>query len=171
YDYFVLHSWLSSGVAANYKLTDSLLMNCSAGFMGALIGGGFLVLYINEKIREKPYWISILLVACGLVFTLTLVTLMLALFVAPSETGKSLSDPATWQAVKEFVVDETYVKNLIVWSVIVSLTQLMLQINDKFGQGILWNIIRGRYHMPREETRIFMFVDIISSTAIAEKLD
>jgi adenylate cyclase len=139
--------------------------------MGALIGGGFLIFYINEKFREKPYWVSIFLVACGLIVTLTIVTLILGIVVASSQTGKPLSDPATQLAIKDFVIDQTYLKNLIVWSVIVSITQLILQISDKFGQGILWNIIRGRYHTPREETRIFMFVDLISSTTIAEKLD
>ena len=40
----------------------------------------------------------------------------------------------------------------------------------KLGQGVLYNFITGRYHSPKEEKRIFMFIDIKSSTAIAEKL-
>jgi adenylate cyclase len=52
----------------------------------------------------------------------------------------------------------------------VALTQLFLQINDKFGQGILWDFIRGKYHSPREEERVFMFVDLMNSTHIAEKI-
>ena len=36
------------------------------------------------------------------------------------------------------------------------------------GEGVLWKFISGRYHKPREEERIFMFVDMKSSTAIAE---
>ena len=46
----------------------------------------------------------------------------------------------------------------------------MLQVNDKFGSGILWQFLTGKYFHPREEKRIFMFLDIRSSTSIAEKI-
>ena len=45
----------------------------------------------------------------------------------------------------------------------------MLQVNDKFGPGILWKFITGKYYHPRQEERIFMFLDLRSSTTIAEK--
>ena len=40
----------------------------------------------------------------------------------------------------------------------------------RFGRGVLINLLLGRYAKPREEDRIFMFLDLRSSTAIAEKL-
>jgi len=61
-------------------------------------------------------------------------------------------------------------KNGIVWAIVVSLTQLLLQVNSKFGQGIFWDIIRGKYNTPKLESRIFMFLDLNSSTSIAETL-
>ncbi|MCZ6900624.1 MAG: adenylate/guanylate cyclase domain-containing protein [Bacteroidetes bacterium] len=56
------------------------------------------------------------------------------------------------------------------WSIIVGFTQLFLQINNKFGHGVLLNFIKGRYRNPRRENRIFMFLDLKSSTSIAEAL-
>ena len=50
------------------------------------------------------------------------------------------------------------------------MTQLLLQVNSKFGQADFWDIIRGRYNRPQKDKRIFMFLDINSSTTIAEKL-
>jgi len=38
------------------------------------------------------------------------------------------------------------------------------------GPGVLWNFISGKYHKPKEEERIFMFMDLNHSTTIAEKL-
>lgn len=38
------------------------------------------------------------------------------------------------------------------------------------GKNFLWKIFTGKYHRPFEEKRIFMFLDIKSSTSIAEKL-
>ena len=39
----------------------------------------------------------------------------------------------------------------------------------KLGPGILFQYLTGKYFKPREEERIFMFMDLKSSTAIAEK--
>jgi adenylate cyclase len=54
--------------------------------------------------------------------------------------------------------------------VIYSLLVFFLQINQLLGEGILWKFVRGKYHKPREEERIFMFLDMKSSTTIAEQL-
>jgi adenylate cyclase len=42
--------------------------------------------------------------------------------------------------------------------------------NDKFGKGVIFKMIIGRYRNPREVERVLMFIDLKSSTAIAEKL-
>lgn len=44
------------------------------------------------------------------------------------------------------------------------------QVNKKFGPGVLAPLLLGRYRSPKEEERIFMFMDLKSSTAIAEQL-
>lgn len=44
-------------------------------------------------------------------------------------------------------------------------------VGKKFGQGVLLQYVLGKYHTPREEERIFMFMDLRSSTRIAEQLD
>ncbi len=43
-------------------------------------------------------------------------------------------------------------------------------ISTMLGQGVLGKILTGKYHHPKEEERIFMFLDISSSTAIAERI-
>lgn len=44
------------------------------------------------------------------------------------------------------------------------------QMNKKFGPGILIPMLLGRYRNPKEEQRVFMFMDLKSSTMYAEKL-
>ena len=44
------------------------------------------------------------------------------------------------------------------------------QMNKKFGPGVLLPMLLGRYRNPKEEQRIFMFMDLKSSTSHAEKL-
>lgn len=53
---------------------------------------------------------------------------------------------------------------------IILFTLFLLQVNDKFGPGVFLKFIAGNYHSPKKEGRIFMFLDMRSSTAIAEKI-
>lgn len=53
---------------------------------------------------------------------------------------------------------------------VAGLISFVRMVSQKFGPGILWNMFIGRYRNPREELRVFMFLDLKSSTTIAEKL-
>ena len=46
----------------------------------------------------------------------------------------------------------------------------LLQINRKFGYGVLFYMLSGKYHKPRKEHRIFMFLDMKDSTGNVERL-
>jgi adenylate cyclase len=46
----------------------------------------------------------------------------------------------------------------------------ILDLNTLLGQGVLLNFVTGRYHQPRLETRIFLFLDMAGSTGWAERL-
>lgn len=44
------------------------------------------------------------------------------------------------------------------------------QVSSKLGHGVLFNWVLGRYHQPKEEERVFMFLDLKDSTPLAESL-
>jgi adenylate cyclase len=46
----------------------------------------------------------------------------------------------------------------------------LLEVRRKVGPGNTRALITGRYHTPREENRLFLFLDLKGSTAIAERL-
>ena len=46
----------------------------------------------------------------------------------------------------------------------------MRQVSRMLGPGRLWHLFLGRYLRPVEEERLFMFLDLTSSTALAEEL-
>jgi len=134
-----------------YALPTSILINMGAALIGALLGGSFLVFFVNVRFRDRSYGYTILTVALSFLVVIAIINIILRLFNIQSE----------WHRI---------IKNCMVWGIIVTITQLFLQINNKFGQGIFWDILRGKYNTPREEQRIFMFLDLNSSTGIAEKL-
>ena len=45
-----------------------------------------------------------------------------------------------------------------------------IQLNLLLGEGVLWKFLLGKYRKPVGEHRIFMFLDIKSSTTLAERL-
>ncbi len=51
----------------------------------------------------------------------------------------------------------------------ISIGMFTISTNRLIGRGVLWKFMSGRYHKPLEENRIFMFLDLVSSTTIAEK--
>ena len=68
------------------------------------------------------------------------------------------------------ILNPYLVTNFILWGGITLFTLFLLQVNDKFGPGILLKFLAGNYHRPKKEQRIFMFMDMRSSTTIAEKI-
>jgi adenylate cyclase len=59
----------------------------------------------------------------------------------------------------------------ILYSTIVSFFIYFLQVvKSKIGNRVLINLMLGKYHSPRMETRIFMFLDMKDSTTHAENL-
>ena len=50
------------------------------------------------------------------------------------------------------------------------LMNFLIQINDLLGKGVLFSYITGKYHKPKMEERFFMFLDLESSTTIAETI-
>ena len=46
----------------------------------------------------------------------------------------------------------------------------VLDVNRLLGQNVLLNFMTGRYHQPRLEERIFLFIDMEDSTGLAERL-
>ncbi|RKN81172.1 adenylate/guanylate cyclase domain-containing protein [Ulvibacterium marinum] len=102
----------------------------------------------------------------------TLIYLFFIILIATSmiELGTNLfglqknNDPGWWRHDKGFWITTLYI---LFTSLIFSFIRIA---NEKFGKGVFLKMLLGRYKKPQEEKRIFMFLDLKSSTAIAEAL-
>lgn len=59
---------------------------------------------------------------------------------------------------------------MLLLAISVSLLVVIRFANLMLGQGVIFKYLSGRYHKPRNENRVFMFLDLKSSTEIAEHL-
>lgn len=61
-------------------------------------------------------------------------------------------------------------QKILYWIILFVVTQLVLELNEKYSPGVFLDILLGKYVEPKIETRIVMFMDLKDSTPIAEKL-
>jgi adenylate cyclase len=60
--------------------------------------------------------------------------------------------------------------SLMIFGTLVLFSTFILRTREKFGPRTISRLLAGKYFFPKEERRIFMFLDLKSSTSIAEKL-
>ena len=99
-------------------------------------------------------------------FVVTVLLLRLAQLVAQAN-GMELNFEEGWLW---WLKDERFI-SILLYIVFCSFVFSLLKIAvERFGQGVFIKILMGKYRKPKEEERIFMFLDLKDSTAIAEKL-
>ena len=158
YDHLILISVLSNGTAPSYDFINVLLINIASGFFGGLVAG-FTLNYIDSKFRGKPFYYGLAIIIAMFLAVWAIQNVILAIDI--NET-KQLS--FNWQ------VNAADVKDMIFWTFMVLLGYFFLQMSNKFGPGNLMPIFLGKYDKPFDEKRIFMLLDLKSSTTIAENL-
>jgi adenylate cyclase len=62
------------------------------------------------------------------------------------------------------------VHGLPLWLLIFLITQLFIEMSEKYSPDVFIDILRGKYIEPKIEKRIVMFLDLKDSTPIAETL-
>jgi adenylate cyclase len=67
-------------------------------------------------------------------------------------------------------LDRVFLWNIVFSLAFAAVVNFVMQIRRVLGPGVLGNLIVGRYHRPREETRVFLFLDLVGSTALAERI-
>ncbi len=140
----------------------------------ALIGfivGGAEAFFLKNAFPKLPIWLSTVL-RMTLTFLLFLVVSVLLLFgyyLFRYEGELSFIDFEK-NFVQKVILTPSFLIGMIDLGILSFISILVLEISDKYGPGGLRNLIRGRYHKPRKENRIFLFLDINDSTTIAEKI-
>ena len=159
---------LSPSQENDFKL--NLFASTIAGLVGGVVGGTMLVLINQRVFRRKSYGFALMITAaCYLVIFLFVSVVVSISAILVEYEGLITLNELFYTALYRLLSIWTVVY-FIQWGIITLLTLFFLQLTDKFGPGILSKFLLGKYHQPKEESRIFMFLDMYSSTAIAEKI-
>lgn len=135
-------------------------------FSGMLMGFIFAhIEFFVEKYASKRLSIGVLILLKVLLYLITVITV--------STIAKSLISIKFGIDVNATgsLWEDGIFKSTLLYVLLVSIVFSFLKIaNEKFGKGVFLKMLLGRYKKPQEEKRIFMFLDLQSSTTIAEKL-
>ena len=169
HDYLFYSQLMFGGVDA-YDGSDSPLTTLFAVLIAGLLAAPFIVFYLKDRFKNKPWWFSLLANTITFVVIITLVSFPASVFYHLLREDLYIGHPQLLNNILGFYAGPSYLMVLLNWTIISFLTLIVLQINDKYGQGVLWALLKGKYNKPKQEERIFMFLDITSSTSIAEEL-
>ena len=140
-------------------------------FAGSLFGFMFWLIDINfEKILPHNSSFSKMILLKSLLYMLVLLTgsISYSFF----EWLFQGSDKQLTEVLSEFFTDQI-INTLVVYlffSIVFILYSFFQQLDLMFGKGELLKILTGHYYKPKEVRRIFLFIDLKSSTTYAEKL-
>lgn len=170
--YFILVNFLAKGISSLFDPNAQVHM--SENMIIAVIGGvtfgivlGLIDFFIERKLVRRSLGVEVL-------SKFFLYTLAWLLVVNISRTvGLALEakfiDEADISYTTKFYSNIAFSSSLYTTVMIMGIT-FIKQMNNKFGPGIVLPMLLGRYRKPRVEERIFMFMDLKSSTTYAEKL-
>lgn len=146
-----------------------VLAGVATTIMGFLVGIMEMV-FVDRLFRRLSLWKTILYKFIFYTLLFTVVIALLYPVAASLEMGVSLTDE---RVKRKFI---TFWGSLAFWSTGLQLTFSLLlsliyaAVSENLGHSVLVNFFTGKYHTPKQEERLFLFVDMYDSTAIAEGL-
>lgn len=136
-------------------------------FIGFILGvtHAIIELIFNLFLSKKLVPVLVIILKSIIYFIIIVIILSLASIYLENQFDIDLKNEQGW-----------WQKNGMFWSMIVYFMTMSIVISllrialDKFGKGMFFNMLIGKYRRPQEEERILMFLDLKDSTAIAEQL-
>lgn len=158
----------TSQLSSPTRFDNTLALSVMFGFFYGIILG-LTDQYLDKNLHDKHSMGRIILVKSTISLLLIVLTLILIrytffdFFITTSTFGDNLkTNDKSWRYLFYILAIYYFVMTLII--------SFINQVNRKYGPGVLVPLLLGKYKYPKEEERIFMFMDLKSSTSIAEKL-
>lgn len=130
---------------------------------------GLVDIFLEEnRFRNQPLGMNVLI--AGALYTLLLVGAISLIRLLILSFGKNLF----LDEISLSMLTRHWSYYFVILSVHTGFMSLLIgfgnQLSKRFGPGMLLPFFSGKYRYPREEERIFMFLDLSCSTKLAEKL-
>lgn len=140
------------------------------GILGGLACSYIMLYFFYDKLTRRSALFSFLVQFLTMVVLIVSVGFLCSMI----NNGIRLSllpfHPTVIKEAYQFILTGDFIRILMVWGSIISLSYFYFMVADKYGPGQIWKSFLGHYRRPQETNRIFMFLDIKDSTQWAERL-
>ncbi len=155
--------------ASDYANVPAFFLRETIVFLMSAFVGYLLVSKLRRRMRYKSLYLTLLIKTLILAGAAILTNLLI--HISHSIIILHLSfDTAVERFSRDAFESIWLIQKLPYWFILFIVTQLLLEINEKYAPGVFWDVLLGRYIQPKTERRIVMFLDLKDSTPIAEKL-
>ena len=147
---------------------SNLVISLVEGLIIGILFGFAENMFFTNRLKKLSF--SVLLIIRTIVYSIiffvgTIIMILILLY----DGGLSISEFGSQKSI-DYITDIHPNLGLFPAVIISFIISYLWQINSMLGRGVLLKYVRGKYHKPVSEDRIFMFLDLSSATTIAEKL-
>lgn len=153
-----------------YNFSRNIIITPVFAFITGLLIGTIEILSLSKLFARKSFskkilYKSILYLAFILLFLVVTTALANSM-----ELQTHALDTKVINNLMAFFSNYVFFSVAVYMAAIIFVSQFYTEISENLGYGVLSNFFTGQYHAPVEEERIYMFLDMKSSTSIAEAL-
>ena len=153
-----------------YDFTSSLIYTTIGCFFMGFIQGWIEVVWMKNKFKNRSFWVKILFKSTVYLALIIFFIAFLTLLINSFRYNASPWNPEVVNSLVQFYTDFAFWSIVFYAAIIVDVALFFAEMRDYLGGSIFYNYSFGTYFKPIKENRIFMFLDMKSSTTIAEKM-
>lgn len=140
------------------------------GLLFGLINGLLEVFIFKQSFRRMNFGYTVILKTMLFVAAFMVTVILFILIKNYLLAFLGIFERAEGNEIAGFFSSTVFYKHLL-YAVLFSFgINFFLQADNKMGKNVLLNLFFGRFHRPRKQEKIIMFLDLTSSTAIAERI-
>ncbi len=147
---------------------STVLREVAVFFMSCAMGYLFVFTLRNVFCKQPPF-INFIFKSIILLFAAFTINFLVHFVDHVVVSGQGIGESVE-KSINDMLLLKVLLQKIIYWMILFIITQLYIEINQKYSPGVFLDIITGKYMQPKIEKRIIMFMDLKDSTPIAEKL-
>ncbi len=153
-----------------YSFKNAFLFAGLGSFFAGLLQGWIEVSWLKKRLMHRSFWVKTVLKSIFYLSFLIVFLTATALLANARLIDVGLFAPQNLATLKVFITSFVFWSILLYAGLIINVALFYSEMGEYLGSGVLYNYSLGKYHRPKQERRIFMFLDMKGSTTIAERI-
>ncbi|MEJ2495258.1 MAG: adenylate/guanylate cyclase domain-containing protein, partial [Ignavibacteriaceae bacterium] len=168
--YLIIYFAIDEIDPTKINFTRHIVSGLVIGLLFGLINGLLEVLIFNKRIKRLKFGYTVILKTIFFVLAFISTVILFILIKSSLLTPIGLFEVAKANEITEFFGSSVFYKHGLYAILFSFAINFLLQIDTKMGKKVLFNLFFGKFHNPTMQERVIMFLDLTSSTTIAEKI-